>query len=118
MDTDALMVTEPDGFRRDPYGYLTNQAGHAYLVGLPAALIVSPWWGLMATPVIIGAIYGVVWEWALQGGRYWRDSLEDTVHVTVGASVICAALSGDRMTVIGCMVAQAILLAIGVWRRS
>ncbi len=112
------MILEPDGFRRDPYGYLTNQAGHSYLVGLPAALIISPWWGLMVTPILIGLAYGLVWELALQRGRLWRDSLEDTVHVTVGASVICAALSGDRGAVVACMLAQAVLLAIGVWRRK
>jgi hypothetical protein len=111
------MIFAPDDFDDDPYGYLTNQAGHAYLVGCPAALIISPWFGLVVTPVIVAVIYGVWWELALQRGRDWRDSLEDAVHVMAGASVICAALSGDVLTVAGCLVAQGVLLVIGIYRR-
>lgn len=105
-------------FRADPYGYLTNQAGHAYLVGFPAALMVYPWAGLLLTPLIIAAIYGVLWEIVVQRGRLWRDSFEDTIHVMVGSSVICAALSGNALTVAETMGAQAGLLAVGIWRRS
>jgi hypothetical protein len=112
------MIFSPDDFRRDPYGYVTNQAGHAYLVGMPFAMTVAPFWGLVATPIIAALIYGIVWEWALQGGRMWRDSFEDSVHVLAGASVLCAALSGDGWTVAGCFAAQGSLLALGAWRRS
>lgn len=108
----------PDDFRRDRYGYLTNQAGHAYLVGAPIALAASPWWGLVAAPVVVAVSYGLFWEIGVQRGRLWRDSLEDTVHVLAGASVICAALSGDAMTVAACMAAQAALLGLGWWRRA
>ena len=112
------MIFAPDDFADDWYGYLTNQSGHAYLVGCPLALIVSPWWGLVAAPIIIAVCYGIIWELIVQHGRDWRDSLEDTVHVMAGASVICAAISGDIWTVAGCLAAQAVLLGIGVWRRA
>lgn len=108
----------PSGFRRDPYGYLTNQAGHAYLVGAPLALALSLWVGALAAPAIAAAAYGIVWEGLIQRFRLWRDSLEDTVHVLAGASVMAAALTGDALTVAACMGAQAGLLALGVWRRS
>ena len=111
------MIFEPDDFAGDWYGYATNQSGHAYLVGLPAALIVAPWWGLIAAPAVIAVAYAVFWEWLVQHGRDWRDSLEDSVHVMAGASVICAALSGDVLTVAGCLAAQVALLGLGVWRR-
>lgn len=112
------MTFDPSAFRGDPYGYLTNQAGHAYLVGAPLALALAPWAGLIAGPAIVALAYGIIWELVIQRGRLWRDSLEDTVHVLAGASVMSAALNGDALIVAECMGAQAGLLAVGVWRRS
>jgi energy-converting hydrogenase Eha subunit A len=108
----------PSAFNGDPYGYLTNQCGHAYLVGFPLALALCPWFGLFLAPIMVAVIYGLAWEIGVQKGRLWRDSFEDTVHVLAGASVLCAALSGDALIVLECMGAQAGLLAVGVWRRS
>jgi hypothetical protein len=112
------MTFPPNDFRNDWYGYLTNQAGHAYLVGCPLALACIPYWGLLFAPLAAAVIYGGAWECGIQRGRLWRDSLEDSVHVMAGASVICGALSGDWLTVWGCLAAQGALLGIGVWRRS
>jgi hypothetical protein len=111
------MIFAPDDFDGDWYGYLTNQAGHAYLVGCPAAMALSPWNGLTLAPFVIGLAYGIIWERIVQGGRNWRDSLEDTVHVTSGASVICAAFSGDILTAGACLAAQGGLLMFGIYRR-
>lgn len=112
------MLSDPNAFRRDPYGYLTNQAGHAYLVGAPLALALSIWAPALAVPVIVAVAYGLIWELGVQRGRLWRDSLEDTVHVLSGASVMAAALTGDAIVTAACMGAQAGLLAVGVWRRT
>jgi hypothetical protein len=112
------MIFAPDSFARDPYGYATNQAGHAYLVGAPAALILAPWWGLIAAPAVIAVVYWLAWEIGVQRGRLWWDSFEDAVHVMAGASVICALMSGDRWIAPGCLLAQAVLLCVGIWRRS
>ena len=112
------MIFAPSDFARDPYGYVTNQAGHAYLVGMPFALALAPWLGLIPTPIIAALVYGVVWEVIIQRGRMWRDSFEDSVHVLAGASVLCAALLGDWWAVAGCFAAQAGLLGLGAWRRS
>ncbi len=112
-----MTLFEPDDFRDNWYGYATNQAGHAYLVGAPLALIAAPWWGLVAAPVVVALCYGIFWELIVQRGRMWRDSFEDTVHVMAGASVLCAALSSDALTVAGCMAAQGALLGLGIWRR-
>ena len=111
------MIFAPDDFDGDPYGFLTNQAGHAYLVGCPLALAAAPAFGLLAAPVVVGIGYALIWERVIQRGRDWRDSLEDSVHVMAGASVICGALSGDWLTVWGCLAAQGALLGSGVWRR-
>lgn len=112
------MILAASDFARDPYGYVTNQAGHAYLVGMPFALALSPWLGLVATPILTALVYGAVWEVIIQRGRMWRDSFEDSVHVLAGASVLCAALSGGWWAVAGCFAAQGALLGLGAWRRA
>ena len=114
------MTLAPSSYPRDAYSYAVNQSGHAYLVGVPAALSLA-WLGLLA-PLAVAAIYAVAWEWGYQRKRWpqffdWRDSLEDTVHVMTGAAVILAALAGQITWVWECLAAQAVLLAVGVWRR-
>jgi hypothetical protein len=111
------MHFDPDAFPGNPYGHLTNQAGHAYLVGAPLALALSPLWGLVVTPAIVAVCYWIIWERIIQRGRDWRDSFEDAVHVMAGASVMCAALSGSYWAAWGCLAAQGALLAVGVARR-
>lgn len=110
------MLWEPSAFIHDPYAYLCNQAGHAYLVGTPLALLALSFGGIW-TPLIVAAVYWLVWELGVQRGRMWRDSIEDTVHVMTGAGVICAALEGGYWPVWALLLAQAVLLAVGVWRR-
>lgn len=110
------MIFDPDAFANDWYGYLTNQAGHSYLVGAPLVLALSPWFGI-AAPVAVGVGYGLIWEIGIQRGRLWRDSFEDTVHVTTGAAVIASALTGSHVAAAICLAAQGALLAIGIWRR-
>jgi hypothetical protein len=112
------MTLKASDFPGQPYQHLTNQAGHAYLVGGPLAIMAAPWTGLILAPVIIAAVYLVIWEILVQHGRLWRDSFEDTIHVLCGAAVLCSALSGDFLAVSLTMTAQWVLLAVGVWRRS
>ena len=62
------MSLAPSSFPRDAYAYACNQAGHAYLVGVPAALSLA-WLGLLA-PLAVAAIYAVAWE---LGYQRWRQ---------------------------------------------
>ena len=115
------MSLGPNSFPRDAYAYATSQAGHAYLVGVPAALSLA-WLGMFAA-VAVAAIYAAAWEWGYQRWRWpdrfdWRDSFEDTVHVMTGAAVISAALAGQSVWAWECLAAQFALLAVGGWRRS
>jgi len=115
------MSLAPSSFPRDAYAYVCSQAGHAYLVGVPAALSLA-WLGLLA-PLAVAAIYAVAWELGYQRWRWpqffdWRDSLEDTVHVLTGAAVVSAALAGEFIWAWECLAAQFALLGIGVWRRQ
>lgn len=106
----------PDDFARDPYGYATNQAGHACIIGLPAALVLLPWFGPVLTPIIVAVVYGVVWELIVQRGRMWADSLDDTAHVMAGASIICGATVG-YWTAAVCVAAWLVVVLIGFLRR-
>lgn len=74
----------PEDFRRDWYGYATNQLSHA-MIGLAAAFAICaawngvtgewPWrWQVAAMLVVIG----VAWEVFAQPWRRW-DSVEDIV---------------------------------------
>lgn len=111
-----MKLSTPDAFWGDPYGHVTNQCAH-FVVGVWLAIVAVSWSG-PATPLLVGSLYLIVWEIGVQRGRLWRDSLEDTVHVTTGAAVITAALQGGYWPVVAVLVAQAGLLAVGVRRRS
>lgn len=112
-----------DDFADDWYGHVTNQAGHAYVIGTGLALlgatILPPLW----VPPVMAALYFLIWEVAIQRGKLWADSIEDTAFVMAGASPICGALwyASDFMaawlTVAICYVSAMIVLAIGALRR-
>lgn len=120
-DGGAIGWLFPESYPRDAYSYAVNQSGHAYLVGVPAALALSSLG--MAAALAVAAIYAVAWELGYQRWRWpqffdWRDSLEDTVHVLTGAAVISAALAGEFIWAWECLAAQFVLLGVGVWRRQ
>lgn len=78
-------MIEPDNFKTDPYGYLTNQLGHIGLGVLLVFLISRGCFELVGEyPIrlhvwlITGAFYLFVAELAVQGWRGW-DTIEDTI---------------------------------------
>lgn len=75
-------LKDPSSYRKDPYGYATNQAGH-FAIGLALSTVLFPWWGVAAA-VIVGLCYGLIWEGLVQGFVLPVDSFEDSVHVTTG----------------------------------
>lgn len=73
------MTLPPDSQPGDAYGWVSNQSGHA-MIGYGLALIVGPWLAV--------AVYFIAWEYAVQirrQGSGWKDSIADTLFVTVGA---------------------------------
>lgn len=73
------MILPPDSQPGDPYLWATNQAGHA-MIGFGLALVVGP--------AIAALAYFVAWEVLYQVrklGGGWKDSIADTLFVTVGA---------------------------------
>ena len=112
----GVTMFEADDFAKDPYGYATNQAGHACIIGIPAGLVLLPFIGPYAAPVVVALVYGGLWEVVIQRGKLWRDSIEDTAHVMAGASIICGA-TVSYWTVAGCVAAWLALIAIGFTRR-
>lgn len=111
------MAFDPDSQFEDWYGWLTTQAGHSVLVGVPGALALAPWWGLYAAPVLVALIYLLVWEIAVQRvGAGWIDAVEDTACVMSGASLICGAQLSHSTAAV-CFALWSAFLTLGVFRR-
>ena len=111
-------LLEADDQRGDWYGWVTNQAGHAAIVGQPAGLAL---WAFGVPPFLVFAVvvtvYLVVWEFLTQGGSDWRDSIMDTANVAAGVAVILMALGGSVGLTGLVLLVWGVLLAFGVWRR-
>jgi hypothetical protein len=120
---DALRV--PDSFRGNWYGEVTNQAGHAAVIGMPAAMALAPFIPAVWLPVTVAGTYAFVWEFLAQHGADWRDSLTDTANVAAGASIIAglfyyvpAESFWQVWNTVGlCFAAWLALVGYGVWRR-
>lgn len=73
------MTLPPDSQPGDAYAWVANQSGHA-MIGIGLALVIGPWLAV--------AVYFIAWEYAVQirrQGSGWKDSIADTLFVTVGA---------------------------------
>ncbi|AZB65045.1 hypothetical protein EBL87_15330 [Cereibacter sphaeroides] len=114
-----MNLLEPDAQPHQPYAWLTNQAAHSAVVGLPLGLLAL---GLSippeAVPPAVALIYLIVWERLIQRGPDLRDSLTDTAHVAAGATLITAALSWGYWPTVGVLAVWATMLAAGIWRRT
>lgn len=116
---------DADDFAGDPYGHATNQAGHAFLVGAPMALIFLTLAPPVAVPILAAMLYGIIWEILIQRGRLWADSLMDTACVMVGSSVICGGFTyippalfwQAWVTITACFIGYAIVVGWGFLRR-
>lgn len=78
----------PDNQRRDWYGWLTNQAGHALLVGFPLAWAAGFILPASIIPLSVALTYFIIWELLIQRSRDVEDSLMDTLNVLAGASIL------------------------------
>lgn len=116
-------MLDPDAFETDWYGYVTNQAGHAFVIGTGlalVALVMVP--GVWAIP-LVAAVYFVGWEVLIQRGNLWADSLEDAAFVAAGAAPVSAAMwyaddvRAAWLTVAACYMVSMAALLIGAVRR-
>lgn len=87
-----LLFENPKSFKKDPYGYLTNQVGHVYL-GFTLVTYYSwvfdkldsyPEQKLSVFVVLLA--YLLIWELIKQGWQGW-DTFEDTFYVFLGSSL-------------------------------
>lgn len=119
-----MTLLKANDFARDWYGYATNQAGHAAIIGGGLALLALTVLPALWVPPLVALAYGVIWEWAIQRGRMWWDSLEDTAHVMAGAAPPAAAVYGAAdfwfmwATLAACYGAWVAVLSVGVIRRK
>ena len=111
---------DPDDFAGNPYGHITNQAGHAAMIGIPAGCaMVSLGWSLVAAPVVVAVVYLVLWEWMLQrklGPWDWRDSLMDTACVMAGASMVSGFMTDLATGAVCWAIWAGVVLWGGLWR--
>lgn len=103
---------------RDWYGWLTNQAGHAYLVGFPAVYAVLIFTGVtgFSAVAIVAAVYFFLWEVLIQRGKDRADQIMDAFHVASGAAVFIALYDPIGWG-LKPFVLQAVVLAAGVIKR-
>lgn len=109
---------DADDFPRDPYGWLTNQTGHALIgqgLALPLLFYPAPLW--LIVPVVAGA-YFLVWEVAIQRGKLWLDSAMDAACVGAGAALAAGLWINSGWTIAGAALAWGAVLAQEVARRS
>jgi len=110
-------LREPDDFPRDWYGWVTNQAGHSYIVGIPPGIALQKFGlPLLLVPIACYVGYCLIWERLIQRNTNLRDSLEDTLHVSMGATVMASALAGSSLLFLVLLV-QGILIAQGAYVR-
>jgi hypothetical protein len=132
----TIMTFRPDSFRNDPYGYVTNQIGHAFMVGgvlFVYAVVMGvfwitgefpPKWGIIAG----GSITYAAYELLAQG---WRggDTVEDWWFVSVygitGPVVSFTEMTPGSMLAVFDMraalpfiVLLSVHIAFGAWLRS
>lgn len=98
-------LNRPETFASDPYGALTNQAGHVLLGGV-AVCTVCVLWALLysempyrwPTGLIVVGLYAALVEWWRQG---WQrgDSLIDTAFVALGVAGPLVSLTEVRVRV-------------------
>lgn len=110
------MIFAPGNYRSDPYGHVTNQAGH-FAIGLALSTVLYPLWGIPSA-ILVGALYFLLWEGLVQRWVLPIDSFEDSVHVTTGGGFVVTALAYGWPGAMAILAAWAGLLAVGWWRRS
>ena len=111
------MIFPPED-QRNWYAWLTVQAGHSVLVGVPMGLALMPFLGPYISPVAVFVVYLLAWEFSVQRlGAGLADALQDSACVMAGASIICGYAVG-YWTAWGALAAWAVFLAIGVYRRA
>lgn len=110
------MIFTPDAFLGDPYGWITNQAAHALLigVGLFALAAVTPLTRRQAMCITL-AVYAL-WEIGTFAGDV-LDGVTDLAFVAAGAVFGKAAWEGDRRVMAWSFAAILIASALGVWGR-
>ena len=105
----------PPTSERDPAYWAAVFAGHVAVgVGLAAAAVWAdlPAW---AAPIL----YLTVWEIMVQRvGAGWCDALVDTWAVALGCGIIWAAWQQWAPGIATGLVAGAVSVAVGMWRRA
>lgn len=95
-------LRKADDYKGNWYGYLTNQAGHAAVIGVPLGTLSLNFMHPVAALISVFFIYFVVWEMLIQQSELLWDSIVDACHVVAGAGavaiLVCYIPYEDRNT--------------------
>jgi hypothetical protein len=119
-------VVKASNFRADPYGWATNQIGHAFLVGavlLTYLPVLACWYGLGEFPpkwaIVVGAGIAYAAYEAIDQGWNGADTVEDwwfvIVYGAAGSTYSFTEISpGDAKAALDLMAALPFLLLLSV----
>ena len=110
-------MLKPNDFARDWYGFVTNQAGHAYLIGFPLVYAWMFWLDPISAVLATFISYLLIWEGGVQRFSMPRDAIEDAAHVTAGAAV-AVTMFGYTNWWLWPYTIQAVFLAVGAASRA
>jgi cytochrome c biogenesis protein CcdA len=104
-------MIRPDHFPNDPVGHVLNQLGHGLIGAGVMALLPLSLWSVLA----LAAAYFVVIEVPQIRSKNTRrvrwDSVEDALHVTMGALLV---LTVDYVAALSWLA----ILGFGAWKRT
>lgn len=110
------MIFAPDAFLGDWYGWVTNQAAHALLIGaLIFALVAITRLTRLQALWLTLALYAL-WELHTFAGDV-LDGVTDFAFVAAGAVFAKAAWEGERRIMAAAFIAIVLAAAVGVWGR-
>lgn len=108
----------PDAFVTDWYGWITNQSGHALIVGAMPFALLAMIIGRVWACAVVAVIYAgwEVWQVTAQGGTV-GDGFADWAFVVLGAGLVWAAWERNGKASAMIWLALAASFAVGVGRR-
>ena len=107
----------PDAFPGDPYGWLTNQAGH-FVLGLVLFAVLAWMTGRRPALAWLAALYAGWEAWQLTIVWDIADAVADWLFVMLGGAFGHAASHGRVKRMGAALVALVAGLAAGTWRRK
>ena len=124
--TPMPFVINPSRFQKDPLGYAGNQSAHGVIGGAGVMGLLTFGISPALSVALTALLYWVLIELALGQVRIdWIDSLDDTLHVTLGAALFVAiglsfpgAVFSGNLSAHGVLATWTAYMGLQMWRRT